>query len=64
MNRFEENLVWVKDTEGSDYLCTLNSECNETFNDNRKIPHTLEDLSTCERVSCRNVEEALGVEWW
>lgn len=63
MSKFEENLIWVKDNKGRDYLCTLDREFNET-NDNREIPHKLEELSTVERVSCRDVEEALGVEWW
>ena len=64
MSGFEESLVWVKDKEGKDFLCTLNSECNETLNDTRGIPHKLEELSRCERVSCRAVDEVLGVEWW
>jgi hypothetical protein len=64
MNKFEDNLIWVKDNEGKEYLCTLNSECNETLNEDRELPRKFEELSMCERVSCRDVEEALGVEWW
>ena len=64
MSRFEENLVWVKDIKGKEYLCTLNSERNETLNDDQEFPHKFEELSTRERVSCRDVEEVLGVEWW
>ena len=64
MGRFEQNLVWVKDIEGREYLCTLNSECNETLSDNREIIQNLEELSMCERVGCQDVEEVLGVEWW
>jgi len=64
MSGFEESLIWIKDKDGKEFLCTLNSECNETMDSDRKIPHNLEELSMCERVSCREVDEVLGVEWW
>ena len=64
MSGFEESLVWVKDKEGKDFICILNSECNEALNGNRKLPHSLEELSMCERVGCREVEEVLGGGWW
>ena len=67
MNEYERRLVWVNDKEGREYLCTLDSECNATFErleSSREIPNSLEELSACERASCRDVEEVLGVEWW
>lgn len=65
MNEFERRLVWVNDKEGREYLCTLDSECNETLKRlDRETPKKIEELSACERVSCRDVEEVLGVEWW
>ena len=60
-------LFWVKDKEGRDFACTLDSECNDTLerlDSSREIPQKLEELSACERVSCRDVNEILGVEWW
>jgi hypothetical protein len=64
MNDLERNLVWVTDNQGKEFLCTLDSECNDALESNRKIPQKFEELSMCERVSCRDVDEVLGVEWW
>ena len=56
MKEIERDLIWINDKAGRDYLCTLDS--------NRAMPVKFEELSPQERVTCRNVEEVLAVEWW
>lgn len=60
--------VLVKDTEGKELICTLDSicsldECNEvvcTLEGNREIPIKFEELSARERSSCRRSVSVMG----
>ncbi len=51
-----ENLVWVNDRDGSEFVCTLDS--------NHDTIRGFEDLSEHERQSCTNVNEIVGTERW
>lgn len=62
MNEYK-GLIWVNDNEGREFVCALDGDCNDNLGSNRKIPEKFEELSACERVSCRVVNK-FGVEWW
>ena len=54
MNTYER-LIVVRDKEGKKFVCTMESECNESFcrlDGSRTIPRNLEELSKHERSSC------------
>ena len=51
-----ENLVWVNDKEGKEFVCRLDGY--------RDGPKKFDDLSEHERLSCRNVNEIIGTERW
>ena len=55
MNGYE-NLIWVNDKEGNEYVCSLDTHRAPVAN--------LDDLSEHERQSCCNVNEIIGTERW
>lgn len=51
-----DNLIWVFDKEGKEYVCELDS-MRKNFKDG-------DELSNEERKHCRNVNEIVGTERW
>ncbi|MBU0943960.1 MAG: hypothetical protein KJ804_17495 [Proteobacteria bacterium] len=51
-----DNLIWVFDKEGKEYVCELDS-MRKNFKDG-------DELSSEERKHCRNVNEIVGTERW
>lgn len=55
MNGYD-SLVWVNDSEGREFVCTLDS--------NRTSPKRMEDLTEHERSSCQDTSALIGDERW
>lgn len=52
-----ENLVWVSDKDGKEFVCALDRHDDTT-------PTRFDELSEHERQSCRDVNEIIGTERW
>ncbi len=50
-----ESLIWVNDTNGKEYVCSIDT------NDSRRW---FEQLSDDERNRCADVNEIIGTERW
>ncbi len=51
-----DNLIWVRDKEGKEYVCELDAM--------RKNLKDGDELSKEERSHCMNVNEIVGTERW
>ncbi|MGD9946924.1 MAG: hypothetical protein AB7U29_00435 [Desulfobulbus sp.] len=51
-----DSMVWVRDGNGREFSCTLDSA--------RGGVKSMDDLSAHERASCMNVNEIVGTERW
>lgn len=51
-----ESMVWVRDSGGREFSCTLDRP--------RGNIHGLDDLSDHERTSCMDVSSIVGTERW
>ena len=56
MNGGYESLIWVRDSNGSEYVCSLH-DVREGFRDGG-------ELTDDERARCVNVNEIVGTERW
>ncbi len=51
-----ESLVWVRDDEGHEFSCSLDTS--------RGGVNSLDDLTEHERASCMDVNSIIGTERW
>lgn len=51
-----ESLVWVRDSKGKEFSCSLDRT--------RGGVHSLDDLTAHERSSCMDVSQIIGTERW
>ncbi len=52
------SLVWVNDSEGREFVCTLDSNRTSTS------PKRMEELTEHERGSCQDTSALIGDERW